>query len=276
MEAKLKVVENPIANFVRQVTERGYKGLTLLLRIGSGEEVIGQFAINQPQAMPDALYQLAQENASGSRDSVACFVLRAEGADGGAPTLSRSFSIARTDAPVSSGDRYDVNNLAVARLVLEHLDHSNKVISNVVPAAMREMAAALGAASEPLAEIARTNIEAQRVLRADRALEFDHAKWMAERSERYERTDQIVQMLAPIAMTVMQKINSHIEGPGQGAAAAPVAQLPAEAGAAPANPVDEQLARLERLERMMEKLVEVVASTNAKKRRKRRTTEPTP
>ena len=125
---------NPIAAWVGKQIERGFKGFELYARDAAAATLVDRYPADPSPA--EVIYADAKENAQGFQ-TAPNFLLYALD-DGSGPHPSRAFSVP-APLPLHEPERFEERN--TMRLLLEHIDKQNRVLTQVVPACLAAMGA---------------------------------------------------------------------------------------------------------------------------------------
>ena len=194
-------MSNPMTDFCKRAIDRGFKGFVLLVRTPTGLEQIDEYAASPHVA--DLIYRDAVANAQGLAEPFAAFVCRAEGQEGGSgPT--RAFSVNRGPSP-HQVDRYDSSQTSVVRMLLEHIDKQNHVITGVLPQNVAASSQMVSALSGHLTNITNTHGEAVTVLREGKIETLTAEKALMEQAERSERVNKLIDLGLQLLPALIQK-----------------------------------------------------------------------
>ncbi|MCC7383926.1 MAG: hypothetical protein IT384_18935 [Deltaproteobacteria bacterium] len=182
---------NPIAGWVGRQIDKGYKGFELYARDGAALSLVDRYTADRSAA--EAIWADAKENASGA-ETTSAFVVRALN-DAAGPYPSRSFSIP-PPMPLHEPERFEERN--AMRLLLEHIDKQNKVLTQVVPACLAAMGGMVQGLSAHFGTLAETHKAAIRTLRDGRVASLDAERAMMLDAARQARIDKLID--AGIAM----------------------------------------------------------------------------
>jgi hypothetical protein len=176
---------NPVAGWVGRQVDKGYKGFELYAREGAALSLVDRYAAERGAA--EAIWQDAKENAQG-HEGTSSFVVRALN-DGPGPYPSRSFSIA-PPLPLHEPERFEERN--AMRLLLEHIDKQNRVLTQVVPACLAAMGGMVQGLSGHFGTLAETHEAAIRTLRDSRVASLDAERAMMMDASRQARIDKLI------------------------------------------------------------------------------------
>lgn len=175
--------DNPIATWVHRQVTAGYKGFELYRRESQDRSLVDRYPADKAAA--EAIYDDAKSNAG---DAGGSFLLQALN-DGPGPHPSRSFLV-RPPAPMHEPERFEDRNSM--RLLLEHIDNQNRVISQVVPACLAAMGNMVQGLSAHFGTLAETHEAAIRTLRDSRVESLETERVMMLDAARQQRMDKLI------------------------------------------------------------------------------------
>jgi len=190
---------NPIAGWVFRQIDKGYKGFELLIREGASHALVERYAAERGSA--DAIYADARDNAQGL-DMPTYFTVRALN-DGPGPYPSRSFFIAAS-LPMHEPERFEERN--VVRLLLEHIDKQNRVMTEVVPACLVSMGSMVQGLSSHFGTLAETHEAAARTLRESRVDSVEGERAMLHEASRQARMDKMLDTGIALLPQILEKL----------------------------------------------------------------------
>ncbi len=156
------------------------------------------------EAGPNAaasIWTEAQGNADG-REMGGAFVLRAMN-DSTGPHPSRSFAIPPS-MPLHEPERFEDRNMT--RLLLEHIDKQNRVLTQVVPACLAAMGGMVQGLSSHFGTLAETHESAIRTLRDSRVQSIEAERLMLADASRQARVDKLIDVGVAMLPAVIEQL----------------------------------------------------------------------
>ncbi|MFO0726508.1 MAG: hypothetical protein U1E65_22165 [Myxococcota bacterium] len=191
---------NPIASWVSKQIDRGFKGFELYAREVTGQALVDRYPADPNPA--EAIYGDARENAQGFQTSPSFLVYALD--DGPGPHPSRAFSVP-SPIPLHEPERFEERN--TMRLLLEHIDKQNRVLTQVVPACLAAMGGMVQGLSAHFGTLAETHDEAIKTLRDSRSSSLDAERAMMLEAARQARIDKLVEAGIGMLPSVLSKLS---------------------------------------------------------------------
>lgn len=190
-----KTYDNPLTDWVRRATAAGAEGFQLHVRLGESSQILDEYAANEPN-VAHRMFADATTNAEGFADIMSTFYAQAINA-GGVRGGIRTFAVTRSPS-LNVPDRYDPSDKATIRMLLEHVDQSHRVLTQVVPAALSSM-------SQMVNQLADTHSEAIQAIRETRASAADAERRMLSEAAREQRIDRMLDTVVTMLPAVLSK-----------------------------------------------------------------------
>ena len=197
---------NPIAAWVGKQIERGFKGFELYARDAAAATLVDRYPADPSPA--EVIYADAKENAQGFQ-TAPNFLLYALD-DGSGPHPSRAFSVP-APLPLHEPERFEERN--TMRLLLEHIDKQNRVLTQVVPACLAAMGGMVQGLSAHFGTLAETHDAAIKTLRDSRATSLDAERAIMLEASRQARLDKLVEAGIGMLPAVLTKLSTEESKP---------------------------------------------------------------
>lgn len=185
------------ASWAMRQVERGYKGFEMF-REGNPNAPIDRYPADRSGI--EAIVADAFADAHGAERSISYHVRAVN--DGSGPWPSRAIVVPAAE-PLHEPERYEERN--TTRLLLEHLDKQNKVITQVVPACLAAMGGMVQGLSTHFGTISETHESAMRVLRENRVDALESERTMMIEAGRQARTDKLLEMGMAMLPQIIEK-----------------------------------------------------------------------
>lgn len=190
-----RTYDNPLTEWVRRATEAGAEGFQLHVRLGESSQLLDEYAASEAN-VAHRMFGDATTNAEGFTDTMSTFYAQAIGGDGQRRGI-RTFAVTRSPS-LNVPDRYDPTDRATIRLLLEQVDRSHRVITEVVPAALSSM-------SNMVAQLARTHDEAIQAIRETRVAHVEAERAMLADAAREQRMDRMLDTLSTMLPAIVSR-----------------------------------------------------------------------
>ncbi|MFO0722833.1 MAG: hypothetical protein U1E65_03545 [Myxococcota bacterium] len=191
---------NPISAWVSKQIERGFKGFELYAREATGPALVDRYPADPNPA--EMIYADAKENAQAFQTAPSFLVYALD--DGAGPHPSRAFSVP-APLPLHEPERFEERN--TLRLLLEHIDKQNRVLTQVVPACLAAMGGMVQGLSAHFGTLAETHEAAIKTLRDSRANSLDAERAMMLEAARQARIDRLVEAGIGMLPSVLGKLS---------------------------------------------------------------------
>lgn len=200
-------IKQNITAFLERIAKH-YPAVELRVRVGDSSELVDQYPLNACNA--DVILGDMRVNAQGVTDPVSSFFLRALG-NGDAKGPSRSFSIVN-DQPTHQADRFEANDKATNRMLLEHTHRSHIVITNTMSQMTEALQGIMRSQTGLQAQMAETHSDAIAVLREAKADQAKAEVHMLETANKAERTNKLLDAGMALLPSILDSLKKPEEG----------------------------------------------------------------